>query len=161
MTVQIAHALARDEGEHFHFLNNLFTTKVDGDVTDGRLTAMEFVGPRGFSPPLHRHDVEDELFYVVAGEVRFVAGETDVVHGPGGTVWAPRGLPHQFQILSDTARVFQVTTPAQFEEFVARLGERVPDPTVPEPVEVDGELVARVCAEFDIAVLGPPMALPD
>lgn len=158
MTLQMVHSLARDEGEHFHFLNNLFTTKVDGDRSDGRLTAMEFVGPRGFSPPLHRHDAEDELFHVVAGEVRFVAGDVDVTHGPGGTVWAPKGLPHQFQILSDTARVFQVTTPAQFEEFVARLGEPVDEPSVPEPEEVDGDRVARICAEFDIAVLGPPMA---
>lgn len=161
MTLQLVHSLGRDEGEHFHFLNNLFTTKVDGDLSNGRLTAMEFVGPWGFSPPLHRHDLEDELFYVVDGEVRFVAGDADVVHGAGGTVWAPKGIPHQFQILSDTARVLQVTTPAQFEEFVARLGERVAEATVPEPREIDGERVAKVCAEFDIAVLGPPMAMPD
>ena len=157
MTTELAHVLAPEDGEHFHFLNHLFTTKVDGDRSGGRLTAMEFVGPRGFSPPLHRHDVEDELFYVVDGEVRFTAGEADTVVPAGGVAWLPKQLAHQFQVLSDTARVFQVTTPAQFEEFVAKLGERVAAPTVPEPAEVDGELVARICAEFDIAVLGPPM----
>lgn len=156
MTMQLPHVLARDEGEHFHFLNNLFTTKVDGDRSDGVLTAMEFVGPRGFGPPLHSHQREDELFYVVEGEVRFTAGDADSVQVAGGVAWLPRGLPHQFQILSETARVFQVTTPAQFEEFVAKLGRRTDRPVVPAPEEVDAAEVARVCAEFGIDVLGPP-----
>ena len=37
--------LARDEGAHFHFLDNLFTTKVDGDRSGGVLTAMEAAHP--------------------------------------------------------------------------------------------------------------------
>lgn len=159
MTMHLAHVLARDEGEHFHFLNNLFTTKVDGDRSNGVLTAMEFVGPRGFSPPLHVHEREDELFYVVEGEVRFVAGDTDLVAQPGTIAFLPKQLPHQFQILSETARVFQVTTPAQFEEFVARLGTPSRHATVPEPTAIDPEHVAEVCAAFDIQVVGPP--LPD
>jgi quercetin dioxygenase-like cupin family protein len=159
MTMQLAHAhaLARDEGEHFHFLNNLFTTKVDGDRSDGALTAMEFVGPRGFSPPLHVHDREDELFYVVEGVVRFLAGDADVTAEAGGCIWAPKQLQHTFQILSDTARVFQVTTPAQFEEFVARLGRSTDSPTLPPMEEVDGGRVTQVAAEFDIQIIGPPM----
>ncbi len=158
MTIQLAHVLARDEGEHFHFLNNLFTTKVDGDRSDGALTAMEFVAERGFGPPLHSHDREDELFYIAEGELRFWCGDLDTVQGTGATVWLPKQQPHQFQVLSDTARVFQVSTPAQFEEFVARLGTRSPAATLPEPGPIDGEEVARVCAEFDIQVLGPPPA---
>lgn len=156
MTLQLPQVLTRDSGEHFHFLNNIFTTKVDGNQSGGVLTAMEFRGTRGFGPPLHRHDVEDELFYVAEGEVRFVCGEVDETLEPGGTAWLPKGIPHQFQILSDEARVFQVTTPAQFERLVARLGAPATTPTIPEPTEIDPELVARICAEFQIELLGPP-----
>ena len=158
MTTQTPSLVRRDEGQHFHFLNNLFTAKVTGEESNGVLTAMEFVGPRDFGPPLHRHDVEDELFYVVEGEVWFSCGGAEGVYGPGSTVWLPKGLPHTFQIRSETARVFQISTPAQFERFVAALGRPTDAPTLPEPEEIDPAHVAAVCAEFDIEVLGPPPA---
>ncbi len=156
MTLQTPHLLARHEGEHHHFLNHLMTTKVSSDVSDGALTAMEFVGHRGFGPPLHSHDLEDELFYVVSGRVRFTCDDVSAEHGEGATVWLPRGRPHQFQVLSDEARVFQVTTPGQFDRFVATLGQPIDSPELPEPTEIDPAHVAAVCARFDIQVLGPP-----
>lgn len=69
-----------------------------------------------------------------------------------------RGRPHTFQIRSETARVLQVSTPAQFERFVAALGRPTDKPVLPEPEETDGAHVAAVCAEFSIEVLGPPPA---
>lgn len=158
MSLQSPQLVARDEGDHFHFLDNLYTAKVTGAQSAGVLSAMEFLAPRGFGPPLHRHDVEDELFYIVDGEIWFSCGDDEAVHRSGATVWLPRDLPHQFQVRSDTARVFQVTTPAQFERFVAALGRPVPEPVLPEPEEVDPGHVAEVCARFGIEVLGPPPA---
>ncbi len=160
MTLQTPHLLVRDDGNHYHFLNHLMTTKVSAERTGGAMTAMEFVGPRGFGPPLHRHDVEDELFYVVEGEVWFGCGDIDAVHRAGTTVWLPRGEPHTFQIRSDEARVFQVTTPGQFDRFVAALGEPLPTPELPEPGAIDPERVARIAAEHDIQILGPPPEPP-
>jgi len=158
MTVQSPVLVARDDGEHFHFLNNLFTAKVTSEQSNGVMSVMEFVGPHGFGPPLHRHDIEDELFYIVDGEVWFSCGDAEGVYETGATVWLPRGRPHTFQIRSDTARVLQVTTPAQFERFVAALGRPADEPVLPEPEEIDGAHVAADCAEFSIEVLGPPPA---
>lgn len=156
MTLQTPTLIARDEGDHFHFLNNLFTAKLTGEQTNGSMTVMEFVAPRDFGPPLHRHDVEDELFYVVEGEVWFSCGDAAAVHRTGSLAWLPRGLAHTFQIRSTTARVLQVTTPAQFERFVAALGRPAAEPVLPEPEEVDPAYVAEVCRQFSIEVLGPP-----
>lgn len=156
MTLQTPHLVPRDKGDHYHFLNHLMTTKVSAEDTDNALTAMEFVGPRGFGPPLHRHDQEDELFYVVDGEVWFGCGDSEGVHGVGATVWMPRGHPHTFQIRSDEARVFQLTTPGQFDRFVAALGTPLASPTLPPPEEIDPERVAKISAQFGIEILGPP-----
>jgi quercetin dioxygenase-like cupin family protein len=156
MTLQTPLVLPRDVGEHFAFLNTLATVKLGADRSGGVLSCVELLAPRGFGPPLHRHDVEDELFYIADGEVRFTAGDVDEVAVTGGTVWLPKLLPHQFQVLSDTARIFQVTTPAQFERFVAALGSPVQEAALPVPAEIDGGRVAQVCAEFQIEVLGPP-----
>lgn len=158
MSLQSPQLVARGEGDHFHFLDNLYTAKVTGAQTAGAMSVMEFLAPRGFGPPLHRHDVEDELFYVIDGEIWFACGEVDEVHQSGATVWLPRGLPHQFQVRSETARVLQVTSPAQLERFVAALGRPAPAPELPEPEEIDPVHVAEVCARFGIEVLGPPPA---
>ena len=156
MTLQTPHLVPREGGDHYHFLNHLMTTKVSADQTDGALTAMEFVGPRGFGPPLHRHDIEDELFYLVEGEVWFGCGDAEAVHTAGATIWLPRGHAHTFQIRSDQARVFQITTPGQFDRFVAALGEPIASVELPDPTEIDPEQVARIAAEHDIEILGPP-----
>lgn len=156
MTLQTPHLVPRDEGDHYHFLNHLMTTKVSAADTNDALTAMEFVGPRGFGPPLHRHEHEDELFYVVEGEVWFGCGENEAAHGVGATVWLPRGHSHTFQILSEQARVFQVTTPGQFDRFVAALGTPLSSPVLPQPEEIDPDYVAKVSTQFGIEVVGPP-----
>jgi quercetin dioxygenase-like cupin family protein len=148
--------LAGDDGRHFHFLNNLFTAKLDGEHTGGLLTAMEFLARRDFGPPLHRHLVEDELFHILDGEIWFRCGDTEAVHTTGALAWLPRGLPHQFQVRSETARVLQISSPAQFERFVATLGRPADAPVLPEPEEIDPARLAQVCAEFSIEVLGPP-----
>ncbi|WP_372734448.1 cupin domain-containing protein [Nocardioides sp.] len=156
MTLQSPTLVARGDGEHFHFLNNLFTAKLTGEQTNGEMTVMEFLAPKNFGPPLHRHDIEDELFYVIDGEIWFSSGDVEGVHSDGAVVWLPRGRPHTFQVRSETARVLQVSTPAQFERFVAALGTPASTATLPEPQDIDPGHVAEVCAQFSIQVLGPP-----
>lgn len=156
MTMQSPTLLARGEGEHFHLLDTVYTAKISSEQSRGAITAMEFVAPRNFGPPLHRHDAEDELLYLLDGEVWFSCGDVEALHSAGAVVWLPRGLPHTFQVRSETARLFHVSTPAQFERFVAALGRRTDDPALPEPEEIDPAHVAEVCRQFDIEVLGPP-----
>jgi quercetin dioxygenase-like cupin family protein len=150
--------IARDEGERFHFLNTLHTAKIKGEHTNGTLQAVEFLAPRNFGPPLHRHEDEDELFYILDGELWLSCGGVEAVQGEGAMAWLPRGLPHTFQVRSETARVLNVSTPSGFERFVATLGEPTESRTLPEPEAIDPAHVAEVCAQFDIEVLGPPPA---
>jgi quercetin dioxygenase-like cupin family protein len=150
--------IARDEGEHFHFLDTVYTAKVNSEHSLGALTAMEFLAPKNFGPPVHIHTAEDELFYIVDGELWLSCGDAEAVHGAGAVVWMPRNVPHTFQVRSETARVFQVSTPAQFERFVAALGQPTPTAVLPEPAEIDPERLVDVCAQYGIEVLGPPPA---
>ncbi len=144
------------EGEHLWFLDNLVTVKVGGPETGGNLTVIEFTGPAGFGPPPHRHDVEDELFYVLAGEVTFWCAGAEATYGPGGFAWLPKGLPHRFQI-SDAGpgRILQITTPAQFEDFARAVGEPAAEPVLPEPTEPDVEALVRIAADFQIEIMPP------
>ena len=146
-------------GAHYHFLDHLATVKVSAG-TDGQLSVVEFVAPRGFGPPLHRHNQEDELFVILEGELNF---STDGIEqrGEAGTVaLLPRMEAHTFQVLSDQARFINVTgssvSPPVFDQMVSTLGVPTSDPTMPAPMDIDPEEVARVCASLGIDILGPP-----
>ena len=158
MTSQSPALVVRDEGKHFHFLDTLYTAKVNSEETNGILTAMEFQAPKNFGPPVHRHEAEDELFYLIDGEMWFSCGEVEAVHTTGAVIWLPRGLPHTFQVRSETARVFQVSTPGGFEQLVGALGRPTEEPALPKPEPIDPGHVADVCRQFGIEALGPPPA---
>jgi quercetin dioxygenase-like cupin family protein len=142
-------------GEQIWFLGNLLSVKVGGPETDGNLTVIEFEAPPGFGPPLHRHDVEDELFYVLEGDVTFWCAGEEATHGPGGFAWLPKGLPHRFQVGDSGARIFQITTPAQFEDFARAVGEPAGAAELPPPSEPDVEALVRIAADFQIEILPP------
>ncbi|MEM7271654.1 MAG: cupin domain-containing protein [Actinomycetota bacterium] len=153
------YALGRDEGDHLHFLNHLATVKVRPGET-GAMTAIEFVAPRGFGPPLHRHDEEDELMVILDGEIAFKSGDTEFTGNAGTTVFLPQGVPHTFQVLSATARFSTITAATTgrpgFDRMVDTLGQPTPAATLPDPIEIDPGQVAAACGANGIEVLGPP-----
>lgn len=151
----------QEEGAHFHFLNHLATVKVSG-TQSGSMSVVEFSAPRSFGPPTHRHDVEDEFFFVVEGEITARCGDDTVEARAGASIFLPHGAPHSFQVVSEMARILTITSragsPATFDRMVATLGVRVDHPVQPRPSPIDPSEVGRVCAEHDIEVVGPPPA---
>ena len=74
--------------------------------------------------PLHVHEHEDELFYVLEGEHVFQVGDQRFQAGPGRLVFAPRGVPHaQRRVEPRTGRILVLTSPAGFEGFFRELAE--------------------------------------
>jgi hypothetical protein len=126
------------------------------------MSVVEFVGPRGFGPPLHSHRHEDELFVVLDGRVVFRSGDLEVEAEAGANAFLPHGRPHSFQVLSESARFTCITTSStvvpEFDQMVSELGTAITTPALPEPGPIDPALVAEVCLRHDIEVLGPPPA---
>lgn len=151
--------LAEDGGHHLHFLNNLATIRV---AAEGRrsMSVVEFAAPEGFGPPLHNHLHEDELFIVLDGAIALFSGHDRFEAGEGGFAYLPHGTPHTFQVLTDTARIVNVTAShtqvPRFDEMVAALGEPTTDLVIPEPGPIDPGRVAEVCAAHGIEIVGPP-----
>lgn len=152
--------LADGEGRHLDFLNNLATIKVAAGPT-GSMSVVEFLAPQGFGPPQHRHNDEDELFIVLDGELKFYTGDSEILGGAGSLAFLPRAQPHTFQVLSESARMINVTasftgTAPRLDQMVAALGTPTERLTMPEPLEIDPGRVAAVCAEHNIDIVGPP-----
>jgi len=91
------------------------------EQTGGAFTLFEEVPPLG-DTPLHVHEREDELFYVLEGEHVFRVGEQEHRVGPGGVVFGPRGVPHsQRRVVPGEGRLLVLTAPAGLEGFFRHL----------------------------------------
>jgi hypothetical protein len=118
---------------------------------------VEDVAPRGKTTPLHVHDTFDEIFYVIDGELLVHIDGTDHSAPAGGVAAIPRGLPHAFLVVSETARFLGFATPGDvFERFLREGGDVPTAPDAPPP-PLDIERV-RAAGERTGAmrVLGPP-----
>jgi mannose-6-phosphate isomerase-like protein (cupin superfamily) len=113
-------ALAAHEGERLRFGEVEVTIRASAENTGGLFTLIEEHRP--VDTPLHMHAHEDELFYGLEGEHVITVGDEEHQIGPGGLVFAPRGLPHaQRRIVPRTGRVLIVVSPAGFERFFREL----------------------------------------
>ena len=117
-----AYALHRDGGERLRFGEVEILVKVSGAATGGAFALFEEVEP--VDTPLHVHEREDELFFVLEGEHVFQVGEEEFQVGPGGVVFAPRDVPHaQRRVMPRTGRVLVLTAPAGLEGFFRALAD--------------------------------------
>ncbi len=150
-------------GDHRFFLNHLATVKVAAGESGSGMNVVEFDAPKDFGPPLHVHEHEDEIMYVISGEVLLKLGDESIIAGPGAVASLPAKVPHIFQVVSESARFLTVTSGASgrptFDRFVQALGEPTDPNSMPAaPVPVDPSHLAQVAAEYDIEILGPPLA---
>jgi quercetin dioxygenase-like cupin family protein len=71
--------------------------KVPSEATGGAVAVVEHVlGPGQLGSPLHRHTREDEISYVLEGELTVQQGDQRDTAGLGGTIVKPRGIFHAF-----------------------------------------------------------------
>ena len=112
-------ALAPGEGKMVWLQGLGVRFLVEGDQTGGRFALVEHpLQPRALGAPLHTHQNEDEISYVVEGEVGVQVGDRTQVAGPGALTFKPRGVPHAFWNAGDaSARVLEVISPAGFERY--------------------------------------------
>jgi quercetin dioxygenase-like cupin family protein len=151
-------ALREDEGEAIWFLGHLLTIKASGDTTGGRLAVIENLASQGPASPLHVHRNEDEWFYVIEGELTFWVGGSVIVAPKGSFVFAPRGIPHTFDVSSPQARFLLGAQPAGFEDFVRKAGSPAEALELPPPPggPPDFARLTALAAEQGIEILGPP-----
>jgi len=140
------------------FLGALIRVRTGGGSTGGQLAILEHTGPRGYSSPLHRHNDDEETFFILDGEVRVEAGGDALSAGPGAVAFLPRQLPHAFVVTSRDARFLTIHTPAGFDEFTLAAGSAAEPPfgDPPAGLAFDPAALAAAAASYGIEILGPP-----
>lgn len=113
-------------GDTYEFGGARFTVKASGSDTEGRVGVMEQSGPAGLTVPPHTHDGEDEMFYVLEGELRGFCGTERFTATAGDFIFLPRDVEHGFEIVGDRpARALTICGPARFDALVVDRGTPV------------------------------------
>jgi quercetin dioxygenase-like cupin family protein len=121
-------ALAPGDGPGYLFHGAAVVIKVAGEQTLGQLAVMESTYPAGLSVHEHVHAGEDEMFYVLAGELSVFCEEDRWTATTGSFVFVPRDNRHGFLVTGEEpARVLVVTGPAQLDRQIAENGSRITD----------------------------------
>ena len=149
------------EGRALWHLGALLTFKALGAETNGQAWALEGLADRNMAVPLHAHSREDEIWYVLEGEIAFIVGNETQIGTPGSVVYIPRNVPHTFQIRSETARWFGVGTPAGLDDWFFETGEPAQALTLPPPPSSPPDVDAIVASlkAYGTDTLGPPPGL--
>jgi quercetin dioxygenase-like cupin family protein len=147
------------EGPALWSVGALVTVKVDRETSGGAFSLVEHLADPGFETPWHVHHAEDELFYVLTGEIECLYGEHGehaVRVGPDETVFLPRDAPHGFRVVSDDpCRMLIQVTPSGLEEFFTDVGVPAERHETPPPAEPDVAALTERAALYDLDILGP------
>lgn len=112
---------------------SLWSPLVTSEQTHGRYSIVEQLMPGASGPPPHTHERNDEVFYILEGEVHLQLEDVTSTAHAGQLVRVPRGTAHGFVVTSDEARFLNFFVPAAMDEMVARLSVPATAPTVPPP----------------------------
>ena len=77
--------------EKFSRIHEHWKPKIAGEVNDAYVKLVKFQGEFIW----HHHEKEDELFLVVAGQMRMQLRDGDLLLNPGEFVIIPRGVEHR------------------------------------------------------------------
>ena len=129
-----------------HALVSLGRTLVPGRATGNHLALLEIHGSAGRGIVRHVHELEDEVVYVLDGELTFHIGEEVHRAREGSCLVLPRGIEHSYVVESGLARLLVAVTPAGLEGIVE---------DVIRTDQVDVERLITVAARYGITITGP------
>ena len=132
---------------------NIIDVKVSGSDTDGALAIFEQTSQtQGKGTPLHLHNSQDEVFYVIEGSYYFQLGDEKFSLSKGESVFLPRQVPHAWTQVSEKGKMTVVLQPAgKLEDFFVTMAGLDHEP--------DKHEIEKIFADNDMQVVGPPLAL--
>jgi len=126
--------------------------KISGKDTDGQLALFEYIGHEKIGPSYHVHFDQDEIFYVVTGNYRFVVDGETLLMEPGDTIFLPRNIPHTWIQQSDEGKLIYFVQPAGKAEHFFRTMNNLKG----TPSKAQIEKIHEACG---MKIVGPPLTL--
>ena len=98
--------------------------------SDGSTNGMfvgEHIVPPGYVVPPHVHDLDDEAFFLLQGELTLIGADGESIVGPGSFVDLPHGVAHGFRNDTEAAIRLVVTCRRGFRRRRCFATSIVPD----------------------------------
>lgn len=111
------------------------------------------IAPGAPGAPPHVHKNEDEVYYILEGEMTFMLGDKVEVAKAGSTVILPRGIWHAtWNEGNKPAKALTIVSQhSRFEFFFDHIVQEVRSRNLKSPMEIGG-LVAELGAQYDVIV---------
>jgi uncharacterized cupin superfamily protein len=106
------------------FFRALGTTyKVLSKSVSGSAAIVEHtLEPKSIGAPMHKHTHEDEISYVLQGQLSVIQNGKVEIAGPGQYIAKPRGIFHTFwNSGNEGLRFVEIITPGNFEHYFAEM----------------------------------------
>ncbi len=152
-----AFLVGAEQGEALWSINTLTRLVAGAGSTGGVLGAWEWRGTSAGNTPLHVHHREDEVFYVLQGQVTFEVGKEKLPASAGDFVFAPRDIPHRFAVASEEARMLVLVVPGGFERFFADVGRPAETGGLPPLEQLDPAALTEAARPYGVEIIGPPI----
>ena len=134
-------------------MGEIITCRVTSGETNGVCSMIEEVTPPQGGPPLHIHEREDEILYILEGEYEVQRGASVFNAAKGSWVILPRNVPHGFRNRRDTpSRLLATMTPGGFECFFEEMAELSAGERV--DMEEIAALSRKYCVQFFVPSSG-------
>ena len=148
--------------KYFWYLSSLATIQVSAQAGGDQLSVIEQRARKGYSPPLHLHRTQDEVFQVIEGEFRLQVADQEHHLKAGEFMLIPKGVPHTSLVESaEAGRWVTIMIGADFENFVraaARPAERNEIPPYGEETSPENMLtLTMTAAQFGLEIVGPAL----
>lgn len=153
--------LQEGEGRALWHFGALMNFKALTEETGGQYWAVEGLADKNMAVPLHSHTHEDEVWFVLDGEIAFVLGEETIIGKAGTFVYIPRHMPHTFYVKSNTARWFGFGLGGNLDQWFFETGEpakamTLPPPPSGPPTEATIQAINASLKAYGTDTLGPP-----
>lgn len=149
-------SFAHGEGDAYWFNGTLMEVKASGEETNGVFSLIEGLLPPGYETPVHAKNNEEDMYYVLEGELAFTIGEKTITGNPGTFIYVPRHIKHKFKVEGSLpAKVLFMFTPAGVEQFFIEMGVPASGYELPtDPVEFDMDIFVATAQKYGIEILG-------
>jgi mannose-6-phosphate isomerase-like protein (cupin superfamily) len=141
------------------YMGSLLTFLAESKDTGGSFTLLEGLLKPGNEPPPHVHGREDELFYILEGEMDMYVGNEVFNAGAGECLFLPRLKPHTFIVRSPRLRTLVLFMPGGLEDCFRARSSRAEKLELPSEAATysssDLEPVIRAFEEYGARFLTP------
>ncbi|NJL32412.1 MAG: cupin domain-containing protein [Phycisphaerales bacterium] len=135
---------------------DLYSFKTTSAESNGAHALLEMTVNPGSATPPHIHHAEDEMFYVLEGELSLWCGDQKIVGKPGSFIAVPKGMVHRWaNETKSPARSLVFLVPGGFDEFLMKIGKPATDSVKPSlpPTKEEIDFALSIAGKYHMEVV--------